>query len=136
MFYTPEQYATQFKDALQKYETLIQEQNHLTKEYVAQRKQSFKWIEEQFNMEMEKLQHMNASDLYVNTVTMNLPKMYWDAYILWLEKVKKMYDLDVDYFRNLMNLTTPVLQLNPFLKPYSVFDVYNHFNFLKPFNGE
>ncbi len=134
--FTPSIYAKNFQDSLEKYEYLIQQQNHLTKEYIDQRKSNFKWIEEQFNLEMTKLQHMNATEFYINSVNMNLPKMYWDAYILWLEKIKKVYDLDSNYFRNIMNLTTPVLQLNPFLKAYSVFDVYNHFNLLKPFNSE
>lgn len=132
MFYTPEKYAKQFKESLDKYEQLIKDQNHLTDEYINKRKEAYKWAEEKFNDQIERLQKMNVTDFYISSLNMNMANMYWETYVLWLEKVKNVYELDMEYFKNLMNLTSPVLKINPFLSPYTIFDVYNHFNFLKP----
>jgi hypothetical protein len=125
-------YAEQFKANLEKYESLIQSQNHLTKEYIEQRKESFKWVEEQIALELKKIQYMNPAEIYLGTVNMSLPQLYWNTYVLWLEKVKKMYELDSEYFKNLVTITNPILANNPFLKGYSIFDVFQYFNFFKP----
>lgn len=137
MFFNPlASYAKQFQENLENYEKYIQDQNHLTKEYVEKKKESFKWMEEQINLEFKKIQYMNPADIYLNSINMNLPKLYWGIYVLWLEKMKAMYNLDSEYFKNLVTLSNPVLQNNPFLKMYNIFDVYNHFNFLKPIKDE
>lgn len=116
------------KEYFNNYEAMIVEQRNLTKEYVEQRKSMFKEIDDQFNMELSRLQYMNVVDIYLNTTNLNLPKMYWNVYVLWLKKIKIVYDLDGEYFSNLMKTTSSLLQYNPFLKAYTILDVYKYFN--------
>lgn len=127
-----ENYTKQMKQMLLEYEKAIELQKSYSTNYIAERKALFKDIEEQFNMEMNKLQYMNIVDIYLNTTNLNLPKMYWNAYVLWLEKVKLVYNLDNDYLKQIIQTSNGILQLNPLLKAYSSFDVYKHFNFMKP----
>lgn len=125
------QYAVQFQKALEQYEQYVQEQNHLTKEYITKKQETFKWLDAQIKLEFERLQSMNIADVYLNTLNMSLSKSYWQIYTLWLEKMKSMYDLDTEYFKNLIVSTNPIAHNNPFLKMYNIFDVYNHFNYFK-----
>lgn len=133
MFFNPlALYTEQFKNHLNQYEKNLQEKRNLTDDYVTQRKQQFRDIEDKINYEFNLIKYMNYSDLYLNIVNMNLPKMYLDIYLLWLEKMKDVYELDTNYFVDLVKLTYPILHETPFLKNYNIFDIYRHFNFLSP----
>ncbi len=126
-----ENYTKKMKEHFHNYESIIVEQKKLTTEYVEHRKQMFKEIEDEFNLELHKLQYMNVVDIYLNTTNLNLPKMYWNVYVLWLKKVKIIYELDGEYFSNIMKSSSGLLQFNPFLKAYTILDVYKYFNQFK-----
>lgn len=131
MFFTPLNYYTQqFRDHLEQYEKNFQEKNNLTADYIEERKSHFKDIENRLNDEFEKIQYMNSADVYLNLVNLTLPQIYLNVYFLWLEKMRELYKLDSQFLVDLIKLSTPILQENPFLHKFNIFDIYKHFDFL------
>ncbi len=123
-----ENYAKQLKNILEECEHTIAKNKNLTEEYVKERKELFKELETKFATEFNKLQCLNVTDLYLNTNNINLPKMYWDIYVLWLEKMRTIYQLDNEYMKNLMGTTANIVRMNPFLSAFNFYDIYKHFN--------
>lgn len=123
-----ENYAKQMKHILEEYEHMIAKNKNFTEDYVKQRKTLFKDMEDKFASEFNKLQCLNVTDLYLNTKNINLPKMYWDIYVLWLDKMRTIYQLDNEYMKNLMGTTSNLVKMNPFLNSYNFYDIYKHFN--------
>ncbi len=123
-----ENYAKQMKHILEEYEHLIAKNKNLTEDYVKQRKALFKELEDKFAAEFNKLQCLNVTDIYLNTKNINLPKMYWDIYVLWLEKMRTVYQLDNDFMKSLMGTTSNLVKMNPFLNSYNFYDLFKHFN--------
>lgn len=123
-----ENYAKQLKHILEDFEKMIAKNNNLTEDYVKERKALFKELEDKFNVEFNKLQCLNVTDFYLNTNNLNLPKMYWELYILWLEKMKHIYQLDQNYMKNLMGSSENILKNNPFFTSFNFYNLHQHFN--------
>jgi hypothetical protein len=123
-----ENYAKQMKNILEEYEKLIAKNKNLTEDYVKQRKTLFKDLEDKFAADFNKIQCLNVTDLYLNTKNINLPKMYWDIYVLWLEKTRTIYQLDNEYMKNLMGTSVNLFRMNPFFNSFNVYDLFKHFN--------